>query len=467
MFESKIIFTNIPIILVKKTLGTFKLLDTSRRLDSRFRGLIQNSLQASNKDIITLFFNEEDQLGTAIFVKVDERFDNKDYLDLGVKIYHEISKLQAEQFHIIDETNIENIANLIYLGIKNAGLERTHKIQENKKLISIDHKHEETIALSEGIKLAQFLTLEPANILTPDTYVDLIKKEFSKVPNVTVSVLDANLMKAYGMNSLLAVGAASNNGIYTVIIEMNKPVNSDIYDPICLIGKGITFDSGGLCLKPSRSMLGMHTDMAGSATVVGTIKSLALAGSNQHVIGILGIAENLIGSLAYKPGDIITTTIGSIEIVDTDAEGRLVLADLLLYAQGHLGVKRIIDIATLTGAASIALGDVYAPLFANNYKLAADLEEAGKYTGEFVYPMPLSHHYNKLLKSQVADFVNVTAKGYNPGATVGALFLSKFIFKKDVIWAHIDIGGMNTGDKLDLYHFTGVPLLYRYVTLSQ
>ncbi len=467
MLESKIIFTNVPIILVKKTLGTFKLLDTSRRLDSRFRGLIQNSLQASSEDVITLFFNEEDQIRTAVFVKVDEKFDNKDYLDLGVKIYHEIAKLQSEQFHIIDETNIENIANLIYLGIKNASLERVHKIQDNKKSISIEYKDEQTIALSEGIKLAQFLTLEPANILTPDVYVDLIKKEFSKVLNVTVSVLDANLMKAYGMNSILAVGAASNNGVYTVIIEINKPVDSDVYDPICLIGKGITFDSGGLCLKPSRSMLGMHTDMAGSAAVVGTIKSLALSGSNQHVIGILGIAENLIGSLAYKPGDIITTTIGSIEVVDTDAEGRLVLADLLLYAQGHLGVKRIIDIATLTGAASIALGDVYAPLFTNNYKLATDLEEAGRYTGEFVYPMPLSHHYNKLLKSQVADFVNVKATGYNPGATVGALFLNKFIFKKDVIWAHIDIGGMNTGDKLDLYHFTGVPLLYRYVTMNQ
>ena len=467
MFDSKTIFTKIPILLVKKTVGGIKLLDTSKRLDNRSGGLIQNALQSSNKDIITVFFSAEDQASAVIIAKVEENFDNKYLLDLGVKIFYEASKLNFEQFYLIDETGIDNILNLIYLGFRNSGYETHYKIQNYKKSLTLEHKDEKSIAIAEGVKLAQYLILEPANVLNPDTYIDFIKKEFSKLPsNISISILDQALMKAYNMNALLSVSAASKSA-YSVIIELNKPTNDNqsLNEAICLIGKGVTFDSGGLCIKPSRSMLGMHQDMAGSAAVLGIIKALLLSGSNKHVIGILGIVENLIGSEAYKPGDIIASSAESIEITDTDAEGRLVLADLLLYAQDRLGVKKIIDIATLTGAAGIALGDVYAPIFSNNNDFVNKIISAGEITGEFLHRMPLSRHYEKLLESNVADFVNTPVTPGNPQATVGAMFLQKFI-KKDVMWAHIDIGGVNHGNKDRSAHQLYISTIYDFIHLN-
>ena len=195
MFDSKTIFTKIPILLVKKTVGGIKLLDTSKRLDNRSGGLIQNALQSSNKDIITVFFSAEDQASAVIIAKVEENFDNKYLLDLGVKIFYEASKLNFEQFYLIDETGIDNILNLIYLGFRNSGYETHYKIQNYKKSLTLEHKDEKSIAIAEGVKLAQYLILEPANVLNPDTYIDFIKKEFSKLPsNISISILTNKIL---------------------------------------------------------------------------------------------------------------------------------------------------------------------------------------------------------------------------------------------------------------------------------
>ena len=292
-------------------------------------------------------------------------------------------------------------------------------------------------ALEEGTFYARDLVSEPGNILHPDEYARRIKslKKFG----LKVSIFDKKKLKKYGMNALLGVGQGSVRGSYLAIMEWNGDKKNS--KPLAFVGKGVCFDTGGYSLKPARFMEDMTYDMAGSAAVVGLMKSLALRKAKVNAVGVVGLVENMVSGNAQRPGDIVKSYSGkTIEILNTDAEGRLVLADALTYTEKKFKPKFIIDLATLTGAIIVSLGSEYAGLFSNDTMLSKKIIDAGKKVGEKVWRMPLNENYDKLMNSKNADIQNINYVG-GAGSTTAAQFLQRFILNKTP-WAHLDIAGM-------------------------
>ncbi|MCI5059675.1 MAG: leucyl aminopeptidase [Alphaproteobacteria bacterium] len=298
-------------------------------------------------------------------------------------------------------------------------------------------------ALAGGVYMARDLINEPPNMLHPESYAKRIAEELKPL-GVEVDILDEKKMEKLGFGALLAVGQGSERSSKTVIMRWNgldKSGKDSQTAPIALVGKGVTFDTGGISIKPSAGMDEMKMDMGGSAAVVGTMKALAGAKAKTNVIGIVGLVENMPSHNAYRPGDIITSLSGkTVEVLNTDAEGRLVLADILTYVQDTYKPDIIIDLATLTGAIMVALGFEYAGVFANDNELWHDLEQASNATGEKLWRMPLDAAYRKEMESDVADLKNLGSLGRWGGACSAAGFLEHFI-DKSVKWAHIDIAG--------------------------
>ena len=242
------------------------------------------------------------------------------------------------------------------------------------------------------------------------------------------------------MHALLGVGQGSIRGSYLAIIEWRG--SNKKQKPIAFVGKGVCFDTGGISLKPAKFMEDMTYDMAGSAVVVGLMKTLALRKAKVNAIGVVGLVENMPDGNAQRPGDIIKSYSGkTIEILNTDAEGRLVLADALTYAEKKYKPKFIVDLATLTGAIIVSLGSEYAGLFSNDDKLSKQIYDAGEKVGEKVWRMPLNKNYDKLIESKKADMQNINYVG-GAGSTTAAQFLQRFILDKTP-WAHLDIAGMD------------------------
>ena len=241
------------------------------------------------------------------------------------------------------------------------------------------------------------------------------------------------------MQCLTGVGHASSDKSKLIVLEwMPRPDRSDV---IALVGKGITFDSGGLSIKPAQSMENMKDDMAGGATVMGILRAIASMSIEQNVVGIIACAENMISGDALRPGDILKSYSGqTIEVLNTDAEGRLVLADALTYVQAKYGPKVVIDFATLTGAMVVALGNVYTGLFSNSDELAQSLTKAGERVWERLWRLPLDPIYDKLTDSEIADIKNIASGSDGAGSIVAAQFLQRFI-NEGVKWAHLDIAG--------------------------
>ena len=295
----------------------------------------------------------------------------------------------------------------------------------------------------DGTHFVRDLVSEPANVLTPDYFTSLCE-ELKKI-GVDVEVLDTKKLQQLGMNAILAVGQGSRFGTYLVCMRWNGTIKSQNHknEPITFIGKGITFDTGGINLKTSSvSLATMKYDMGGAAVVTGLIQSLARRKAKVDVMGIIGIAENMLSNSAQRPGDIITSMSGkTIEVNNTDAEGRLLLADVIYYAQKFFQPKVIIDLATLTGGVISALGYSNAGIFSNSDSLVNKLVQAGKEVGETVWRLPLDKCYDKLIDSDIADIKN-TGGGYAASSITAAQFLQRFIFN-DCIWAHIDIAGVN------------------------
>jgi leucyl aminopeptidase len=247
-------------------------------------------------------------------------------------------------------------------------------------------------------------------------------------------------MKKMGMNALLGVGQGSINKSYLATIEWNGNKNSK-EKPLAFAGKGVCFDTGGISLKPAKFMEEMKYDMAGSAVVVGLLKTLALRKVKLNVVGIVGLVENMPGGNAQRPGDIVKSYSGqTIEVLNTDAEGRLVLADVLTFTEKEFKPKFIIDLATLTGAIIASLGEEYAGLFSNNDDLSNKIFQSGNKVGEKVWRLPLHKNYNKLMDSTVADVQNINYSG-GAGSITAAEFLQRFIINKTP-WVHLDIAGM-------------------------
>jgi leucyl aminopeptidase len=292
--------------------------------------------------------------------------------------------------------------------------------------------------LVEGVITARDLVNEPPNVLFP---VEFARRaaQLRKL-GVVVDVLDVNAMKKLGMGALLGVAQGSTQPGRTVIMRWNGGKKGD--QPVAFIGKGVCFDTGGISIKPAGSMEDMKGDMGGAACVVGLMQALAARKAKANVVGAIGLVENMPDGNAQRPGDIVTSMSGqTIEIINTDAEGRLVLADVLWYVAKKFKPKFMVDLATLTGAIMVALGTEYAGLFSNNDELAERLMKVGLATGERVWRMPLGPEYDKQIDSQFADMKNTGTR--NGGSITAAQFLQRFV--DGTPWAHLDIAGTAMG----------------------
>lgn len=297
-------------------------------------------------------------------------------------------------------------------------------------------------AAAAGTEMARGLMNEPPNVLHPESYADRVS-ELAEL-GLKITILGEKELKEHGMHSMYGVGQGSVKESKLAIMEWNGGGDEA---PLALVGKGVTFDTGGISLKPGPKMEDMKGDMGGSAAVVGAMVALAKRKAKANVVGLIGLVENMPDGDAQRPGDIVTTMSGqTVEIQNTDAEGRLVLCDVLWYAQETYKPKAVIDLATLTGAIIVSLGHENAGLFSNDDDLSAQLTSAGTAEGETVWRLPLGPKYDNLLKSQFADMKNIG--GPAAGSITAAQFLQRFI-QDGTPWAHIDIAGVawKAGDK--------------------
>ena len=294
-------------------------------------------------------------------------------------------------------------------------------------------------AVAEGVAFARDLVNEPANALGPVEFADRLKA-LSKL-GVDVKVLGEADLRRLKMGALLGVAQGSERPPRIVMMHWWGGREKD--KPVAFVGKGVVFDTGGISIKPAAGMEDMKGDMGGAAAVAGLMHALAARQAKANVVGIVGLVENMPDGKAQRPGDIVTSMSGqTIEVLNTDAEGRLVLADLLTHIQKSDKPAAIVDLATLTGAILVALGNQHAGLFSNNDALATALTEAGLATGEKVWRMPLGADYDKLIDSKNADVKNIG--GRNAGAITGAQFIQRFV-EKDTPWAHLDVAGTAMG----------------------
>ena len=316
------------------------------------------------------------------------------------------------------------------------------------KTVSIDTPHgaaadlyaiEESVAA--GVHFARDLVAEVPNVLYPAAYADIIKAELEPL-GVEIEILDEPAMEKLGMGALLGVGMGSEKASRLVLMHWKG--DGSQAQPLAFVGKGVTFDTGGISIKPAAGMWDMKFDMGGSATVVGLMKAVALRKSAQNVLGVVGLVENMPDGKAQRPGDIVTSMSGqTIQVLNTDAEGRLVLADALWYTQDRYKPKFMIDLATLTGAMMVALGMEKAGVFSNDEDLPQKLFSAGETTGDRVWHMPIGPEYNKLIDSKEADVANIGGGRWG-GSITAACFLERFV--NQVPWAHIDIAGVAWGE---------------------
>jgi leucyl aminopeptidase len=290
--------------------------------------------------------------------------------------------------------------------------------------------------LGDGVNMARDLVNEPANVLTPQEFASRVAGLSEK--GLDVEILDQARLTEIGMGALLAVGQGSVQPSFVAIMRWNG-AEDPAEKPLLLVGKGVCFDTGGISIKPAAGMEDMKGDMGGAAAVTGAMLALAGRKAKLNAIGIIGLTENMVSGTAQRPGDIVKTLSGeTVEVINTDAEGRLVLADIMWYAQDRFKPAAMVTLATLTGAVIIALGKEHAGLFSNDDDLAEQLSAAGYSSGEKVWRLPLHDKYNKLINSKVADMKNIG--GRTAGSITAAEFLQRFVMP-DVAWAHLDIAG--------------------------
>ena len=306
-------------------------------------------------------------------------------------------------------------------------------------------------AVANGVFLARDLVNEPPNVLSPVEFARRAKANLSRL-GVKVDVLGEAEMKKLGMGALLGVGQGSDRESQLVVMRWNGSRKKNDA-PVAFVGKGVCFDSGGLSLKPGASMMGMKGDMGGAAAVTGAMMALATRKARVNAVGVIGVVENMPDGKAQRPDDVVKSMSGqTIEVLNTDAEGRLVLADALTYTQQKFKPKFVIDLATLTGAIMVALGAENAGLFSNDDTLAKRIRDAGAEVGEAVWRLPLGAGYDKMIKSKIADMKNITGTT-SAGSIAAAQFLQRFVDKTP--WAHLDIAGVAWQDGEQKAHAPG------------
>ena len=386
-----------------------------------------------------------------VLIKIKNNLKDSDIENLGAEFYGRINYGKNSDYFLNSDTVVSknnNFLGLFLHGIKLKSYSfykyKTKKENRNIAINIVGSENKPSVqsqikfkALEEGTFYARDLVSEPGNVLHPDEYS---KRLISlKKDGLKVNIYDQKKLKKLGMNALLGVGMGSIRGSYLVTLEWNGAKNNS--KPLAFVGKGVTFDTGGYSLKPARFMEDMTYDMAGSAAVVGLMKSLALRKAKINAVGVVGLVENMVSGVAQRPGDIVKSYSGkTIEVLNTDAEGRLVLADALTYTEKKFKPKIIIDLATLTGAIIVSLGSEYAGLFSNNEKLSKEILNAGEIVEEKLWRMPLHKNYDKLMNSKNADMQNINYVG-GAGSTTAAQFLQRFILN-ETPWAHLDIAGM-------------------------
>ena len=292
--------------------------------------------------------------------------------------------------------------------------------------------------VAEGITLARNLGSEPGNTLWPQKFVDHVETAFDGVDNVTITVLDADAIRERGMGALMGVGQGSIHDPRLLVVEYRGAGRNDA--PIALVGKGVTFDTGGISLKQNENMWYMKSDLSGAAAVAGTVLAAAKRGENINVVGLMPLAENMPSQDAIRPGDVLTTMSGkTVEIMSTDAEGRLLLVDAVYYAQVEFEPRLLLNIATLTGSAMRATGVEYAAVITRDMELSLEMMEVGKAAGEDVWPLPLHANHFTQIDSLIADIKNT---GGHPGASIGAAVIGINV-AEDLPWVHLDIAGVD------------------------
>ena len=296
-------------------------------------------------------------------------------------------------------------------------------------------------AVAEGVAFTRELVTEPANVIYPESFVERCRKRLEGL-GIEITVLDKAAMTALGMGALLGVGQGSARDSRILAMRWR---GANVAKPTALVGKGVTFDTGGISLKPPAGMEDMKWDMGGAGAVAGAMLTLALRKAKADVVGICGLVENMPDGAAQRPGDVVTSMSGqTIEVINTDAEGRLVLCDAITWTQKEFAPATIVDLATLTGAIMISLGHEHAGLFSNDDTLADALHSAGKVSGDKMWRFPLGPAYDKLIDSPIADMKNVGPRF--GGSITAAQFIQRFV-DKGVAWAHCDIAGVVWADK--------------------
>ena len=411
---------------------------------------ISDLLKNSNLKKDLLFFNINSKK-TIFLVSIKKDMQTSEIESLGAKFHGHIDYENKKDYLVNSDTinsKIENFVGYFLHGIKLKSYEfNIYKSKKNKKVITINvigNKNKISTksqlrfkALEEGTFFARDLVSEPGNILHPDEYAKRINS--LKRYGLRINIYDKKKLAKLGMNALLGVGQGSIRGSYLVTMEWNGTKKNS--KPLAFVGKGVCFDTGGISLKPAKFMEDMTYDMAGSATVVGLMKNLAIRKAKINAVGVVGLVENMPGGNAQRPGDIVKSYSGkTIEILNTDAEGRLVLADALTFTEKKFKPQFMVDLATLTGAIIVSLGSEYAGLFSNDDKLSKRLLNAGEKVDEKLWRMPLHKNFDKLIDSKNADMQNINYVG-GAGSTTAAQFLQRFILNKTP-WAHLDIAGM-------------------------
>ena len=435
--------------LVFFTDESFKITILKKYLTDKEYSFISDLLKSRDKKRKILNF-EISSKKKIIFVSFSKKITNSEVENLGGKFYDLFKENKINEYLINSDTVSNKFKNFVGyflhgIRLKSYKFEK-YKTKKNDKKISftVTGKNKPHLqdqikfkAIEEGTFYTRDLVSEPGNILHPDEYAKRLKL-LSKV-GLKINIYDDKKLKQMGMNTLLGVGQGSIRGSYLVTMEWNGL--KDKSKPLAFVGKGVCFDTGGISLKPAKFMEDMTYDMAGSAVVVGLMKSLALRKAKINAVGVVGLVENMPGGNAQRPGDIVKSYSGkTVEILNTDAEGRLVLADALTYTEEKFKPRFIVDLATLTGAIIVSLGSEYAGLFSNNDKLSTQLINAGENVQEKVWRMPLNKNFDKLIDSKNADMQNINYVG-GAGSTTAAQFLQRFILNKTP-WAHLDIAGM-------------------------
>ena len=406
-----------------------------------------------NKSASTFLVRAEK--GNFLLIRRKTKIDDlkQKYLqDLGGAIFNKIKSIGCSEVKFYEDNS--KILEQLCLGVllssykfDNYKMVKSKEINDLKKITVVTEQNEnfskmfeEIKNLAQGVFRARDLVWQPPNILYPSTFADECKK--LKKIGLKVNVYNEQQLDKMGMSALLAVGRGSRKDSKVVVMEwLGGKKNTP---PMAFIGKGVCFDSGGLSLKPPKSMEDMKWDMGGAATVTGLLETVALSKLKFNVIGVLGLVENMPDGDAQRPGDVVKSVSGqTIEVLNTDAEGRLVLADLLSWTEKKYKPKFMINLATLTGAMIVALGNIRAGLFSNDEKISKAIFDAGESTGEKVWAMPLDDDYDQLIKTEIADMKNIGGPG--AGSITAACFLKRHVEKTP--WAHLDIAGVTWKNK--------------------